>query len=248
MLLGLAGFWVGAIAAFWPYRWLRLVPVTVALLAFYPVRTGTTRLLLVCGLSVLWISALVVFRQRRLVIGALIAGAGVMAGFVLLPGRTPDDASLRAEYVRSLQGFQGTAYIWGGENGIGIDCSGLIRCGWMDANLRTGLRTLNPGLVRQAAHIWWQDCSAQELGTGYRDRTQLKMTTPALNLLDYRQLQAGDVGVTQSGVHTLAYLGNRTWIEADPISGAVITVQIPAAKNPWFEQPMKIMRWREEEK
>jgi hypothetical protein len=68
-----------------------------------------------------------------------------------------------------------------------------------------------------------------------------------LNQSDYRPLQSGDVVVTQSGVHTLAYLGDCRWIEADPLAGAVITVQAPAAKNPWFEQPMKIVRWREEE-
>jgi hypothetical protein len=40
LLLGLAGFWTGILAAFWPYRWLRVVPVIMALLSFYPVRTG----------------------------------------------------------------------------------------------------------------------------------------------------------------------------------------------------------------
>ncbi len=247
LLLGLAGFWVGVILAFWPHRWLRLIPVTVALISFYPVRTGTTRLLLMGGFAVLWLAAVVVFRQRRRVLISLVAGAGVMAGFLLLPGRTPNSRTLRAEYVRSLEGFQGTAYIWGGENGMGIDCSGLIRCGWIDANLRTGLRTLNPGLVRQGAQIWWQDCSAEELGAGYRDRTRLAETASALNRLDYAHLQTGDIAVTESGSHTLAYLGDRNWIEADPLAGSVITLQAPKAKYPWFEQPIKILRWREEE-
>ncbi len=247
LLLGLAGFWTGIIAVFWRYPWLRLIPVVMALLSFYPIRTGTTRLLLLFGLAALWIAAAVVFRQRRGVLITLMAGAGLVAGFALLPGRTLDATSLRAEYVRSLEDFQGTAYVWGGENSLGIDCSGLIRCGWIDANLRTGLRTLNPGPVRQAARIWWQDCSAEELGQGYRGRTHLLLTTPSLNRLDYRQIQSGDVAVTQSGAHTLAYLGNHTWIEADPLAGAVIMLRAPVAKNPWFEEPMKIMRWRAEE-
>ena len=247
LLLGLAGFWVGVIAVFWPYRWLRLIPVIMAILAFYPVRTGTTRLLLLCGLFALWFAAVALFRQRRGVLAGLMAMAVAVAGFALLPGRTPNAATLRAEYVRSMQGFQGTAYIWGGENGIGIDCSGLIRCGWIDSNLRTGLRTGNPSLVRQAARIWWQDCSAQELGDGYRDRTRLQLTTASLNRLDYTRIQAGDVVVTESGAHTLAYLGDRNWIEADPLAGSVITVHAPVAKNPWFEQPMKVVTWREDE-
>lgn len=247
LLLGLAAFWVGVSAAFWPYRWLRLVPITVALLSFYPVRTGTTRLLLLCGLVALWMIALVIFRQRRNVLMTLLAGAGLITAVAFLPGRMTDPAGLRAEYVRSLQDFKGTAYIWGGENAIGIDCSGLIRCGWMDANLRIGLRTLNPHLIRQAARIWWQDCSAQELSAGYRDRTRFAGMTTAINRLDYAYLQTGDVVVTESGVHTLAYLGDRNWIEADPRAGAVITLQAPVAGNPWFEEPIKIIRWREEE-
>jgi len=246
LLCGLVVFWAGVIAVFWPYRWLRVLPVTVALLTFYPVRTGTTRLLLVCGVAALVVAAGVVFRQRKGVVSALAAGAVVIAGLALLPGRTPNPASLRAEYVRALQGFQGTAYIWGGENGVGIDCSGLVRCGWIDANLRTGLRTLNPGLDQQAARLWWQDRSAQELGKGYRDRMILAPSSTTLDALDYTLMQPGDVGVTQSGVHTLAYLGDRTWIEADPLAGSVITVQAPAARNPWFEQPMKILYWRED--
>ena len=77
-------FWAGLIAVFWPYRWLRVVPVAVALLSFYPVRTGTTRLLLLCGLMALWMAALIVFRQRRGVLSTLVAGAGVIAGLALL--------------------------------------------------------------------------------------------------------------------------------------------------------------------
>ena len=244
LLLGLAAFWTGVIGAFWPYRWLRLIPTATALIAFYPVRTGTTRLLLVCGCTTVWIAAMIVFRQQRSVSVALAAAGGIGLGFALLPGRPSDPHALQAEYVRSLQGFQGTTYIWGGENGVGIDCSGLIRCGWIDANLRTGLRTLNPGPVRQAARIWWQDCSAQELGEGYRGRTRFLETAPTLNGMDQARLVAGEIVVTESGAHTMAYLGDRRWIEADPLAGSVITVQAPAARNPWFDQPMKILRWR----
>ena len=95
--------------------------------------------------------------------------------------------------------------------------------------------------------IRWQDCSAEELGKGYRDRTRLELRTTAFNRLDHSRVQSGDVVVTQSGAHTMAYLGDRLWIEADPLAGAVIMLQAPVTKNPWFEEPMKVMRWREEE-
>ena len=48
--------------------------------------------------------------------------------------------------------------------------------------------------------------------------------------------------MTESGVHTLAYLGGQTWIEADPDAGRVLQAQVPS-KSPWFNEPVKIMRW-----
>lgn len=57
----------------------------------------------------------------------------------------------------------------------------------------------------------------------------------------------GDMAVTSSGVHVLAYLGERTWIEADPneLQGnRVIRVKTPT-RNAWFNMPVHIMRWRQ---
>lgn len=247
LLLGLATFWAGVIAGFWQHRWLRLLPMAVAMLCFFPVRTGTLRLLLLGGLIAVWISAMVLARQRRPVLGALLAVGAIAAGFLLLPGRTPNPDTLRAEYVRSMQAFQGTTYIWGGENGLGIDCSGLIRCGWIDANLRTGVRTLNPGLVRQAAWTWLHDCSAKELGEGYRNRTQLLGIPASLNQLDYTQVQPGIIAVPESGIHILAYVGDRRWIAAEADKGTVLIRQVPVEKSIWFDHPMKILRWRIEQ-
>jgi hypothetical protein len=133
--------------------------------------------------------------------------------------------------------------VWGGENRIGIDCSGIVRCGWTDANLRYGIRTANPEPVRQAIRIWWQDCSAKELGEGYRDRTHLLIAPTTLNSVEYGLLHPGDVAVTTSGVHTLAYLGDRQWIEADPNAMGIVTLQAPNS-NIWCSVPMKILRWR----
>lgn len=41
----------------------------------------------------------------------------------------------------------------------------------------------------------------------------------------------------------MLYLGNRQWIQADPVSGRVPTVAAPS-ENTWFEGPMSIVRWR----
>jgi hypothetical protein len=53
------------------------------------------------------------------------------------------------------------------------------------------------------------------------------------------------LGVTISGVHVMAYLGNRQWIEADPDIGKVVIVQVPERTNPWFQETFKLLRWRE---
>lgn len=65
---------------------------------------------------------------------------------------------------------------------------------------------------------------------------------PAINSLDHSNILPGDLAVNVSGVHTMAYLGDKTWIEADPGVKRVIRVSVPA-RNPWFEQPVYIVHW-----
>ena len=51
--------------------------------------------------------------------------------------------------------------------------------------------------------------------------------------------------MTVNGVHVMAFLGDRQWIEADPDIGKVVIVQVPERTNPWFQETFKILRWRE---
>ncbi len=53
------------------------------------------------------------------------------------------------------------------------------------------------------------------------------------------------MAVTEDGVHILAYLGDKVWIEADPIYKKVIKVSIPETDNPWFNTPVYILRWQQ---
>ena len=141
LLLCLALVWAGVIASFWTNRGLRIAAFAVALLEFFPIRSGLTRMGLLLGMAGLLVAVLLLYRKRKEVVFGLLAAILAIGGFLLLPGRAVDAESLRAEYVRSLQGYRGAVYVWGGENRIGIDCSGIVRCGWIDANLRCGLRT-----------------------------------------------------------------------------------------------------------
>ena len=114
----------------------------------------------------------------------------------------------------------------------------------MDACLAEGIRTRNPGLIRQALALWWQDCSAAELGRGWQGRLDEIATARSLNEADYTALLPGDVAVTLNGLHTLAYLGDRMWIQADPSAWRVITNTAPDAAMPWFGVPVRLLRWR----
>jgi len=150
---------------------------------------------------------------------------------------------LRSDYISGLQRYNGVTYYWGGESFRGIDCSGLIRRGLIDALFRRGLRTFDAGLVRRAISLWWHDCTASALGEQHRGLTVRLFDTPSVNVLDHSKVLPGDLAVTKSGIHIMAYLGHHHWIEADPGAGRVITVTAPSADNPWFNDPMNIIRW-----
>ncbi|MFN2599036.1 MAG: NlpC/P60 family protein, partial [Pyrinomonadaceae bacterium] len=52
---------------------------------------------------------------------------------------------MRRAYIASLESYEGTRYVWGGENSRGIDCSGLVRRGLINADFHEGVVTANPG-------------------------------------------------------------------------------------------------------
>ena len=234
LLVCLGGLWAGALVAARRDRFPRLLVLAVAAVQFFPIRSGLTRAALLAGFALLWVALAYLNRERRPAIACLIAIPLLFAVFLMLPNRRVEPSALRREYVRSLLPYRGAVYIWGGENRIGIDCSGLIRCGWIDTNLRLGLRTANPGPVRAAIRTWLQDCSAQELGEGYRGRTEFVANVRALNRADYDLLAPGDIAVSDGGKHTLAYLGSETWIEAEPNCNGVKLVHVPAPGDVWF--------------
>ena len=226
----------------WFSLWLVSWPITV-ILFLYPINN----LLLRCGLilSLLgWLAGCLYFSWSKPIIRfAILLSAFVITGFLICPGRNYTTESLRTAYVASLRSFEGTRYIWGGENKRGIDCSGLVRAGLIKASWQQGLETLNPRLVRYSLSLWWHDSTAKAMGEEYRQQTKHVLKAASINSLDQHKVLPGDIAVTASGVHVLACLGNGEWIEADPIPGKVIVVKIPAVKNPWFEEPVNIMRW-----
>lgn len=235
--------------------WLLLWPFLLGA-HFYPIRFGSLRALLVVGVAALWLGGaflVLAALQRRKSSRRAFAFAMLpfaLPLFTLLPGQHDDVAALRREYVRQLRAYTGTTYVWGGETRRGIDCSGLLRCAMINARVRRGLHG-HPALLRAAFALWWRDNSARDFKDN-RALTQRIISAQSLNALNQNRaqlalLQPGDLAVTQSGAHCLAYLGGKTWIEADPnlLQGnAVVEVTTPS-RNAWFSQRVQIVRWHD---
>ncbi|HEU4387843.1 MAG TPA: NlpC/P60 family protein [Blastocatellia bacterium] len=219
--------------------------VALFVLIIHPVSSTVTRLALVLVTAAI-ICGIFLFLRRSIVARiALLLIVLLASALVFLPGRDYDRAGLRSAYVYALKSYEGTRYVWGGENGRGIDCSGLVRRAWVDANVREGLATVNPRLVREGLRVWWSDCGARDLGAGYQGKTRVVGSGECINSLDSSFLLPGDLAVTADGVHVLAYIGDGVWTEANPEQKRVISESYPQLENYWFTIPVKIVRWSE---
>jgi hypothetical protein len=227
---------------FWPVAFCAWI--ALAILTLYPVRnTGLKILMLVCaGISFVTLVALVRANLLRALLVLLALGMILVIG--LGPARPVDAGLLRQAYVERLQTFHDKRYVWGGENGRGVDCSGLVRAAWIEALLARGAREVNPGLVREAFLVWWHDSSARHLGEGYGTRTRLVQEAASVRVLDSRRLLPGDLAVVAKGVHIMAYLGDNRWIEADPGARRVIVLDVKD-KNAWLDSASVVVRWAE---
>ncbi|HEY8904283.1 MAG TPA: hypothetical protein VIM48_11265, partial [Chthoniobacterales bacterium] len=131
------------------YAWTACLLGLAALLAF-PIRTGKIRLAIVLLLVVVWGGLIMLTTLRKWWIGAGLATVSLVVGiFLSLPGpSTIDTARLRDLYLHRLQRYTGVIYIYGGENSLGIDCSGLVRRAMMDALFAYGVQKHDPSAVR----------------------------------------------------------------------------------------------------
>lgn len=224
----------------WIGFWAAAICVLVFPINNFPLRTATLLLL-----ALIYLRLVFLLRKNRTAFITTIIISVLAITFLIFPGNQPNQQELREAYLSSLRSYEGTRYVWGGENKLGIDCSGLVRASLIKANLKEGILSLNPELLRQSFSLWWHDCSAKSLSEGYRNQTKRIFSTSSLNTLTNTQIEPGDLAVTTSGVHVLAYLGNNDWIEADPDLKRVVIVRVPTDGNPWFQEPVHIMRWAE---
>ena len=223
------------------WTWAAILTVIVFI---YPIENRITRIAEIAGIIIVLVGTLVFWWNKKLLRWTLILITAVLLAAVCLPGRQPQPESLAADYLNALNRFNGTRYIWGGESCLGIDCSGLVRKGFFWGEIINGLKTLNGSLVRDAINVWWHDCSAKDLGNGYDGRTIRLFEATSILDAEYSNLQPGDLAVVDNGIHVMAYLGNRTWIEADPNLHQVVKLTLPA-DNPWVKTKAVFVRWNQ---
>jgi hypothetical protein len=225
--------------------WLVALAQLVAGALVYPVSNAITRAGGVALFVLVWFGLAALCWRLRPVRYFCLVVTLFAAGFIAWPSRIKADAdALRHDYVAALRRYDGVPYVWGGESLSGIDCSGLIRRGLIDALFTRGIRTADPALVRSALSLWWNDCSARDLGEARSGLTVPVVEVKNLNEFDPAKILPGDMAVTSNGVHILAFTGDRTWIEADPAADRVLTLTTPDPDCSWFKSNMKIVRWR----
>lgn len=186
----------------------------------YPIHGTLSKAATMLGLAGLAVAAIALSWRRRYLCIAIFLILATMVVPFCLPGRPADGATLRNRYVANLKAFENTRYVWGGENSLGIDCSGLPRRAYRDALLFEGLRTLNSCLTRAWVSQWWNDAGARDMAQC--DRGRLTEVTLQWGSMASDDLEPGDIAVVNGDTHVLVNLGHRTWIEADPEPGKVL--------------------------
>ena len=228
-------------------RWVRVVPVLASLgmvLAMLNPVHDRRGLVVALGLGLLFWGAglLLLWRVRAGRWIWLVLGVAVVLPF-LSPGRAADTEALRADYVQRMRALEGVPYVWGGESGRGIDCSGLPRRAYRQALFWQGLRTGNGRLTRGFLEQLWFDTSAESLGEEYRGFTKALGIEGTIRTMDVSPLLPGDMAITRDGLHVVVYMGKERWIQADPGVGSVVLLSGTRDANPWFEQPVEMVRW-----
>lgn len=226
--------WFWLIACLW---------AIAALAALCPIASIPIHAFQLALYSACWISFVLGLRRFRIVVAAFCILPLVLVALIISVSKPIDVSTLRSAYQQNLKRYEGTKYVWGGENHVGIDCSGLPRKALRMAFLQQGLIQFNGTCVREYLRQWWYDASAKALAEGYREYTVPLNLEGKIYTADYGALEPGDLAVTKTGIHVLVFLGGNMWIQADPGVGKVALFDGRASNNQWFKTPVRFYRW-----
>ena len=222
-----------------------LLFMAIAILINNPINRRSTNLTIIALVVLLVGSVFVLFWKIKIIRYTVITLLVAMSVFLALSGAEVDIKVLKSEYVEALRKYEGVDYLWGGESKAGIDCSGLVRKGLIDTYFKVGVTNISPQYIRRALYIWFFDSSAEALRDGYRDYTVTLIRDITLNTTDYSLISEGDIMVTEDGLHTMVYIGDNSWIQADPGEGKVIIEKAPSKGNNWYNVKSRIVRWKD---
>jgi NlpC/P60 family len=214
----------------------------LVLVIIIPYRTSLIRagMLTLCCLA--WAGLVAVtFQHRVLRIILIVATTLSVLFFVTNRSGTPDADALRRRFVERLEDYDGVRYLYGGENHRGVDCSGLVRAAMIRALADRGLASLDSAMLRSAFTLWWHDTNAIQLGKGANGLTLPIGDGSPMPMRAAQNLRPGDLAVTTSGSHVLAYLGDQRWIEADPDVARVQIVDLRTSRI--ADQEVLLVTW-----
>ena len=204
---------------------------------FYPVNSFLSRSIFLAAFFLFWFSPYIAgIRTKKFIISHSFLTI-ILLSFPFLFFKSSSNDHLKTLYLKNLKSFEGVSYFWGGENFIGIDCSGLPRKSLINAFFFTGQ-------VKEAFYTWWYDSSARALSENYRDYTVNICSFESLRVVDYSLITSGDLAITSDGVHVLVYLGDEKWIQADPSQGKVVIEDPQTTNSNWFDLKVNIVRWK----
>jgi len=105
-----------------------------------------------------------------------------------------------------------------------------------------GLASFDAEMLRSAFTLWWHDTNAIQLGKGANGLTLPIGDGSPMPMRAAQSLRPGDLAVTTSGSHVLAYLGDNRWIEADPDVARVQIVDLNASRI--ADQEVLLVSWQ----
>ena len=215
----------------------------LGLLIVVPYRSSLVRLTLLGLWGLTGAFLLILLWKQKVWRTFVIVIMALFAAFLLFPGRAATDTGqLRQRFVGQLKSYDGVSYVYGGENHRGIDCSGLVRAAMFRSLVEESIFATNPALLRAAFNLWWRDTNAIQLGKSANGLTWPKGDGSPIPMRDAQNLRPGDLAVTTSGSHVLAYLGDNRWIEADPDIMRVHIVDLD--KSQIAGQEVLLVAWR----